>query len=113
MRSFGTVESWYAWLRQIVRMSFLRSHLLARKSFASASSNSGLLGGFVALDGISLTVTERVGSVFSVALIAYTQTHVALVDKGIGDVVNLEVDVLAKYVESILGDRVGTTGGAP
>ena len=69
--------------------------------------------GFVALDGISLTVTERVGSVFSVALIAYTQTHVALVDKGIGDVVNLEVDVLAKYVESILGDRVGTTGGAP
>jgi riboflavin synthase len=67
--------------------------------------------GFVALDGISLTVTERVGTRFAVALVAYTRGHVALVDKGIGDPVNLEVDVLAKYVESILGDRVGSTGG--
>ncbi len=69
--------------------------------------------GFVALDGISLTVTERVGTRFGVALIAYTQGHVALVDKKVGDAVNLEVDVLAKYVESILGDRLGSTSGTP
>jgi riboflavin synthase len=69
--------------------------------------------GFVALDGISLTVTERLGTRFAVALVAYTRGHVALVDKGIGDPVNLEVDVLAKYVESILGDRVGSADGGP
>ena len=61
--------------------------------------------GFVALDGISLTVTERSGRRFSVALVAYTREHVALVDKGVGDPVNIEVDVLAKYVESILDAR--------
>jgi riboflavin synthase len=69
--------------------------------------------GFVALDGISLTVTERVGARFGVALVAYTRGHVALVDKRIGDPVNLEVDVLAKYVESILGDRIGSIVGQP
>lgn len=61
--------------------------------------------GFVALDGISLTVTQRVDCQFSVALVAYTRDHVALVDKREGDSVNIEVDVVAKYVESILGAR--------
>ena len=66
--------------------------------------------GFVAVDGISLTVTERKGDCFSVALVAYTQTHVALLDKHESDGVNIEVDILAKYVESILGDRLQATG---
>jgi riboflavin synthase len=61
--------------------------------------------GFVALDGASLTVADRSGRTFSVALIAYTQSHVSLVDKGVGERVNVEVDILAKYVESILGSR--------
>ena len=61
--------------------------------------------GFVAVDGASLTVADRSTHTFSVALIAYTQEHVSLVDKGIGDRVNIEVDILAKYVESILGSR--------
>jgi riboflavin synthase len=61
--------------------------------------------GFVALDGVSLTVTERVGTRFSVALIAYTQEHVGLGRKRVGDAVNLEVDIIAKYVESILRAR--------
>jgi len=58
--------------------------------------------GFVALDGISLTVTGRDDRHFSVALGPYTQTHVSLSGKQVGDPVNIEVDVLAKYVESIL-----------
>ncbi len=61
--------------------------------------------GFVGLDGISLTVAERTGRRFSVALVAYTREHVALVHKGVGDPVNIEVDVIAKYVESILDGR--------
>ena len=62
--------------------------------------------GFVAVDGISLTVTERAGSRFSVALVAYTRDHVALADKEPGQRVNIEVDILAKYVESLLAARV-------
>jgi riboflavin synthase len=61
--------------------------------------------GFVAVDGISLTVTERAGSRFSVALVAFTRDHVALVDKKPGQRVNIEVDILAKYVESLLAAR--------
>jgi riboflavin synthase len=58
--------------------------------------------GFIAVDGASLTVTARTDATFSVALVAYTQDHIALLDKGIGGRVNLEVDIIAKYVESML-----------
>ena len=58
--------------------------------------------GFVAVDGTSLTITARVGDTFSVALVAYTQTAVTLAHKQPGERVNLEVDVIAKYVESLL-----------
>ena len=63
--------------------------------------------GFIAIDGISLTITRREACQFSVALVAYTLEHVALVDKRVGDAVNIEVDVIAKYVESILGRERG------
>lgn len=62
--------------------------------------------GFIAIDGISLTVAARTPTAFAVALVAYTRDHVALVDKRVGDAVNLEVDVTAKYVESLLGPRI-------
>jgi riboflavin synthase len=58
--------------------------------------------GFVAIDGISLTITERREDTFSVALVAYTQSAVTLATKAPGARVNLEVDVIAKYVESLL-----------
>ena len=66
--------------------------------------------GFVALDGISLTVSAREPSRFSIALVAYTRGHVALVHKKVGDLVNLEVDIIAKYVESILEGRMERAG---
>jgi len=62
--------------------------------------------GFVAVDGTSLTVTESVGGRFSVALIAYTQDHIALAKKQPGQRVNIEVDIIAKYVESLLAARM-------
>jgi diaminohydroxyphosphoribosylaminopyrimidine deaminase/5-amino-6-(5-phosphoribosylamino)uracil reductase len=58
--------------------------------------------GFVAIDGISLTITERVADTFSIALVAYTQSAVTLGGKQPGQRVNLEVDVIAKYVESLV-----------
>lgn len=64
--------------------------------------------GSVALDGVSLTVTEVNGGTFGVALIPFTLRHTTLGEKRVGDLVNLETDVLAKYVERLVrGGAVG------
>ena len=61
--------------------------------------------GSVCVDGISLTVAERDDETFSVALIPHTMEVTTLGSARVGDPVNLEVDVIAKYVESLLGVR--------
>ncbi|KAJ3187832.1 Riboflavin synthase alpha chain [Gaertneriomyces sp. JEL0708] len=59
--------------------------------------------GYVTLDGTSLTVIDvnRTERTFSVMLIAYTQAHVVLPSRKVGDRVNLEVDQIGKYVENV------------
>lgn len=59
--------------------------------------------GSVALDGVSLTVARLRASDFTIALIPYTLEHTTLGRLGPGDALNLEVDVIAKYVERLLG----------
>jgi riboflavin synthase len=62
--------------------------------------------GFIAVDGISLTVVNREGTSFSIAVIPYTLNNTVLKERKPGDPVNIEVDILAKYVESLLkGER--------
>ena len=64
--------------------------------------------GSVAVDGISLTVTETDDSGFSVSLIPHTAKMTTLGYKSVGDAVNLETDILARYVEKMLGmDKEG------
>ncbi|PLS78524.1 MAG: riboflavin synthase, partial [Chloroflexi bacterium] len=58
--------------------------------------------GYVAVDGTSLTVAERTADTFTIALIAYTQGAVIMGRQQVGAQVNLEVDIMAKYVESIM-----------
>ena len=58
--------------------------------------------GFVAVDGISLTVVKRGASTFTLAVIPYTLENTNLASLSVGDRVNLEADILAKYVESLL-----------
>lgn len=55
--------------------------------------------GFIAVDGISLTIAAKDTDSFSVAVVDYTRTHTTLGDRKAGDVVNLEIDIIAKYVE--------------
>jgi riboflavin synthase len=57
--------------------------------------------GFISVDGISLTVTSVLDTTFTVAVIPYTLQHTALQYRKAGDPVNLEVDILAKYVERL------------
>ena len=58
--------------------------------------------GFVTVDGISLTVVKRGASSFTLSVIPYTLQNTNLLGKTVGDRVNLEADIVAKYVESIL-----------
>lgn len=58
--------------------------------------------GSVTIDGVSLTVASLTGEGFSVALIPHTLEVTTLGLRNEGDTVNLEVDVLAKYVERLL-----------
>lgn len=58
--------------------------------------------GFVAVDGISLTVVKKGASSFTLAVIPYSLKNTNLVSLSVGDRVNLEADILAKYVESLL-----------
>lgn len=57
--------------------------------------------GFIAVDGISLTVITKDASSFQVSIVDYTQKHTTLGTRRVGDLVNLEVDVMAKYVEQL------------
>lgn len=57
--------------------------------------------GFIAVDGVSLTVVDCDRSSFSVSLVSFTQQNVTLTEKGPGQQVNLEVDILGKYVEKL------------
>ncbi len=58
--------------------------------------------GFVAVDGISLTVVKVGGSSFTLSVIPYTLANTNLQNQAKGGRVNLEVDIVAKYVESLL-----------
>ena len=67
--------------------------------------------GSVAVDGVSLTLTDVARDTFAVALIPYTLGETTLGRKGAGDPVNVEVDVLARYVARMLRRDDGLTEG--
>ena len=64
--------------------------------------------GSVAVDGVSLTVIDVDARGFSVGLIPTTQSQTTLTDLAVGHKVNIETDILAKYVRRMLGGRGGT-----
>ena len=61
--------------------------------------------GFIAVDGISLTIASREANSFWVSVVDYTLQHSTLGNRQVGDLVNLEVDVIAKYVEQLSQPR--------
>ena len=58
--------------------------------------------GSIAVDGVSLTVVEIAGNCFSVALIPHTLEMTTLGVRQAGDEVNIETDILGKYVQQLL-----------
>jgi riboflavin synthase len=58
--------------------------------------------GSIAIDGISLTVAEVSGRSFSVSVIPHTAEKTTLLSKKIGDIVDLENDIIGKYVQRLI-----------
>ena len=58
--------------------------------------------GFIAVDGISLTVVQKAVRRFTISVIPFTMQNTNLEERAVGDKLNLEADILAKYVESLL-----------
>ena len=61
--------------------------------------------GPVCIDGASLTIVDKTADSFAVSLVQYTQAHTNLGDRRPGDAVNIETDILARYVETMLANR--------
>ena len=73
--------------------------------------------GPICVDGVSLTVNAVDGEGFEVALIPHTVAHTRFAETAVGDAVNLEIDLAARYVERLLGARAAADAaggeGAP
>ena len=67
--------------------------------------------GSIAIDGISLTVAAVTSQDFSVSIIPHTGAQTTLLDRKAGDTVNLETDILGKYVARLLGREAPKSSG--
>ena len=78
-----------------------------RWRFAAPASLSKYIAtkGSICVDGVSLTVNAVDGEGFDVALIPHTVSHTAFSSTRVGDPVNLEIDLVARYVERLLSAR--------
>jgi riboflavin synthase len=61
--------------------------------------------GPITIDGVSLTVIDKTADSFAVSLVEFTQEHTNLLRRAIGDRVNLESDIIARYVGQLLEER--------
>ena len=68
--------------------------------------------GSIAIDGISLTVARWHDGIVDIAIIPFTHAHTNVSQMAANDAVNLETDILAKYVESLLGAATKKSGDA-
>jgi len=67
--------------------------------------------GSVAVDGISLTVNGVTGDRFTLNVIPHTGRETTIASRRVGDQVNIELDIIGKYVEKLLSSRPGGDGG--
>lgn len=92
---------------EIVEKRKVRDFLQLRIRIPESVSRYVVQKGSIAIDGISLTVNEYQGGEIQMTLIPYTIEKTTLMDKKVGDRVNVEADILGKYVEKLLdrGDK--------
>lgn len=87
---------------RIVSLTADENAVNVRIAFAPDKMRYILEKGSVAVDGVSLTVTARDGGGFSVSVIPHTGVKTVLLEKRPGEAVNIECDMLGKYVEQLM-----------
>ncbi len=78
--------------------------LIVKISLPARLSQYVVEKGYISVDGASLTVVDAAPDYLTVSLVYHTQEHTTLARKRPGELVNLEVDIVAKYVERLLGN---------
>ncbi|SET19627.1 riboflavin synthase [Thorsellia anophelis] len=94
---------------QISQMSRNENAIKIVISFPSAYTRYLVEKGSVTIDGISLTVFSVSSDSFTISLIPHSASMTTLASKKVGDEVNLEFDILAKYTEKLLTSRLVNT----
>jgi riboflavin synthase len=79
--------------------------IIARFHTSSELLRYMVVKGPVTVDGASLTIIDKSADSFAVSLVQYTQAHTNLMRKRPGDSVNIETDIIARYVETLLQNR--------
>ena len=87
---------------KIISLKRLKSSLIMIVSFPQDLRPYMVEKGSVAVDGISLTLYNLEKTSFKVSIIPHTETYTSLHQKKVGDFVNLETDILAKYVQGLI-----------
>jgi riboflavin synthase len=85
---------------QVEDISSEADALILRFSTTSELLDSMVVKGPVAVDGASFTVIARDETSFSVSIVSYSQDHTTITDRRDGDLVNVETDILARYVDA-------------
>jgi len=90
---------------RLVSFTLVEHSVVARYEAPPQILRYVIVKGPIAVNGVSLTVIDRDAATFSVGLIPYTQENTNLMSLRPGDRVNLESDVIARYVEQLLDER--------
>ena len=85
---------------QVEDVSSEADALILRFSTTSELLDRMVVKGPVAVDGASFTVIARDETSFSVSIVSYSQDHTTITDRRDGDLVNVETDILARYVDA-------------
>jgi len=91
----GRIEAWRNDGDSLIMTCSAPGHLL----------QSMIARGPVCVDGVSLTVIAKTDLTFSVSLVDFTQAHTTLLERRVGDPVNIETDIMMRYVSQALRAR--------
>jgi riboflavin synthase len=91
---------------QVAEVSSEADALILRFSTTPQLLDHMLVKGPVAVDGASFTVIALDTASFSVSIVSYSQDHTTITDRRVGDLVNVESDILARYVDAAVARLV-------
>lgn len=88
---------------EILSVQTMENAVVYKIKIPSSYSKYCISKGSITIDGTSLTLFEVENEIVTVSLIPHTRSHTILGSKSVGDFVNIEFDLLSKYVEKMLG----------